>query len=658
MAEPRVASQHRPTDDSSSRRLTARALGFSIATAALIGFAFPWANLVLRGTRPANTSLPFGIVAVFFILVAVINPLIKLASERLSLRRSDLLVVFVAALLASSVVTWGLVGQLLPILTGAHYYATPENHWEELIGQHTVEWMAVTDEAAARWFYEGAPAGLGVPWQPWLLPLGMWAVFIASLAAASIGLMILVHRQWIDHERLVYPLMWLPIEMADHESRASLWPTLLSSKLLWIGVALAVIPSVFIGLRHYYPVVPELDLRFDARIPIEQERILLRMWTNFAVIAFSYLINADLGFSLWFFALFSAFQTPLMRLMGVSVGAKEIYSSGSLAVSNQAMGAMIFLAGASLWAAREDIARGFRNALGALGAQGAAGGDSTGAAGALCLAGGLAGMTWWLMASGLSAIASLLLIFAAFVTFTALTRAAVQGGVPVSRAALIPQSFVLHALGSHAVGPAGIASLAYSFAWGADIRVFLMPFAAHGLKVWQEAGVRRRSFLPLAALTRAVALAVSTRTTMTLAYSRGGVSLSSWLFGGCPRAAFTYAASALQNPVTPSLSWWLWMVAGAGVMWGLTAVHMRFIGWPLHPLGFAIAPTQPVQDLWFSILVGWLTKTVTLRYGGFRSYDRGIRVMLGLILGQALACAGWLVVDAITGTTGNLIFVY
>jgi hypothetical protein len=284
--------------------------------------------------------------------------------------------------------------------------------------------------------------------------------------------------------------------------------------------------------------------------------------------------------------------------------------------------------------------------------------DATAAWGAVSLAGGLIGMIWWLMASGLSALASVLLIFAAFVTFTALTRAAVQGGVPVSRAALIPQSFVLHALGSHAVGPAGIASLAYSFAWGADIRVFLMPFAAHGLKVWHQSGVRRRSFLPLAAVTLGVALVVSTVTTLTLAYSRGGVSLSSWLFGGCPRAAFTYAASSLQNPVTPSLSWWLWMVAGAGVMWGLTAVHMRFIGWPLHPLGFAIAPTQPVQDLWFSIILGWLTKTVTLRYGGFRSYDRGIRVMLGLILGQALACAGWLVVDAIVGSTGNMIFVY
>jgi len=32
--------------------------------------------------------------------------------------------------------------------------------------------------------------------------------------------------------------------------------------------------------------------------------------------------------------------------------------------------------------------------------------------------------------------------------------------------------------------------------------------------------------------------------------------------------------------------------------------------------------------------------------------------MLGLIFGQFMASAAWLVVDAITGTTGNLVYVY
>ncbi len=570
-------------------RLTGRAVLVSLLTAALVGFVFPYANLVIRGTRPANTSLPFGTIAVFFVLVALVNPALKLVRRHLALTRSELLVVFVSALLASSVVTWGLIGQLLPIMSGVTYYSQPENHWKELFEPNTASWLAVQDEEAARQFYEGARVGGHVPWRPWLLPLGMWMLFAVALFAASMGLMILLRRQWVERERLVYPLMRLPVEMVEGTDGPGLLPPLLRSRLFWIGALIAIIPAVFIGLHYYYPVVPRPNLRQTVVIPLQRERVPLRLWMNFSVVAFAYLINADLGFSLSFFAVFSALQTPLLRLMGIGVGAKEIYCAGSPAVSNQAMGAMIFLVGASLHTARREIGGAFRAALGMSQAGPWEGERALASAGVLCLVGGLVGMTWWLVASGLPLLATLIFLFAAFVTFTALTRAAVQGGVPVSRAALIPQSFVLHALGSRAVGPAGIASLAYGFAWSADIRVFLMPFAAHGLKAWSDSRVSRRSFLPLAVGVLGVSTAVAIVTTLMLAYSRGGVSLSGWLFRGCPQAAFRFGAAAMENPMTPSLSWWLWMAAGTIVMWALTTLHLRFIGWPLHPLGFAIA---------------------------------------------------------------------
>ena len=658
MAASQTPGEQTATGGREQAPVTPRAVILSLVIAAVIGFTFPYANLVVRGTRPANTSLPLGTIALLCLLVALVNPALKLVRRNIALRRSELLVVFVAALLASSVVTWGMIGQLLPIMTGAGYYATPENHWDEMFGETAVEWLAVQDEGAVRGFYEAGREGSGVPWQPWLLPIGMWLLFVAALSAASIGLMILLHRRWSEHERLVYPLMWLPIEMLKDESPNTLVPSLLRNRLFWIGAGAAILLTVAVGLRRYYPAFPPIKLRHNIIVPMQNERLTLRLWTNPSVVAFAYLINADLSFSLWTFAVASAVQTPLFRLMGVGVGAKEIYSAGSQVVSNQAMGAMVFMVGASLWAAREDIAAAFGAMLGGVGDRSRGQATPPAVVGAVCLSVGLIGMIWWLVASGLTIAAAVILVVAALVTFTALTRAAVQGGVPVARAALIPQSVVLHALGTAGVGVQGITSLAYSFAWSADIRVFLMPFAAHGLKVWDESGVSRRRFLPLAAGALSVALAVAIVTTLTLAYSRGGVSLSSWLFGGCPRAAFTYAAAVTQNPIVPSVGWWMWMVAGSVVMWGLTTMHMRFIGWPLHPIGFAIAPTQPVQDLWGSILVGWLIKAGVLRYGGYRIYDHGIRVMLGLIFGQFMASAFWLVLDAITGTTGNLIYVY
>ena len=64
---------------------------------AFVGVAFPYGNLVVRGTRPANTSLPFGVVALFFACVLV-NRLLR----RWRLGRDELLVVFVMILIAAA----------------------------------------------------------------------------------------------------------------------------------------------------------------------------------------------------------------------------------------------------------------------------------------------------------------------------------------------------------------------------------------------------------------------------------------------------------------------------------------------------------------------------------------------------------------------------
>ena len=276
----------------------------------------------------------------------------------------------------------------------------------------------------------------------------------------------------------------------------------------------------------------------------------------------------------------------------------------------------------------------------------------------LCLIVGFGGMLAWLWAAGLPLVAGVIFLIGGFATFLALTRATVQGGVPVSRAALIPQSFVSHAVGTGFLGPAGVVALGYSFAWSADIRVIMMTFFAHALKLWNELKSSGRRLLPLAVAAIVLAGAVNTIYILHAAYTRGGVNLGGWLFSGCPRSAFSYAALQFADPIVPRPGRWLWMALGAAIMYGLTVMHYRFASWPLHPLGFAIAPTQPVQDLWFSGFWGWLAKVLVMRYGGFRVYSVGVAFFMGVILGQFIGSTLWLIVDAVTGTTGNMIYVY
>ncbi len=724
------------------RPLRARILVIGLLCAAFVSLAFPYANLVVRGSRPANTSLPFGAVAIWFLL-ALCNPLLARLSRRLSLSREAMLIVFAMVLIAAAVPTWGLIGQLLPIMTGLQYYATEENRWTEMLLPHVPEWMVPVDLEVSRQFYEGMPPGARVPWGAWALPLASWAVMVAAFYSATIGIMLLLRRQWVDRERLIYPLMRLPLELADN--RGGGLPAILRNPLLWIGVGIALAPTVLNGLHFYLPGVPQIRMNRDIVIPMQRESFLLRLWLNPAVAGFSYVVSADLGFTLWFFALVAGLQTPLMRLAGVGLGAKEVYCAGSPAVSYQAMGAMILLVLTALWSARELLSDMWAAAWGRRELKGQEQEPCHPATAWALAVGGLLALGAWLVATGVPPLGAAVFLLSAFVNFIALSRSTVQGGVPVTRAALIPQSLTAHSLGSRYLGPGGLLSLGYAFAWTADIRVTLMTYFAHALKLWSEAGSgeegrgegggrreataagwkarptnggescptnggearptngskarptngskarptngsearptndgearptngsearltdeqrrgpRPRGLLGATALTLLVGAVGATWITLHYAYSRGGVSLSSWLFAGNPTSAFQYVASQIQTPAEPGLARFSYLGIGAGVMWLLTAAHRSFLWWPLHPLGFAVAATQPVQDLWLPILIGWALKALALRYGGYRTYQAGLPVLLGVILGQSLGCAGWLVVDAITGTTGNLIYVY
>ena len=98
------------------------------------------------------------------------------------------------------------------------------------------------------------------------------------------------------------------------------------------------------------------------------------------------------------------------------------------------------------------------------------------------------------------------------------------------------------------------------------------------------------------------------------------------------------------------------MGIGAAAAGFLSFMRYRFLWWPLHPLGFAFSTIMLTNNLWFSIFLGWLFKGLLLRYGGPRVYKKARFFFWGLILGQFVCSGMWVVIDFLTGETGNCIF--
>ena len=83
-----------------------------------------------------------------------------------------------------------------------------------------------------------------------------------------------------------------------------------------------------------------------------------------------------------------------------------------------------------------------------------------------------------------------------------------------------------------------------------------------------------------------------------------------------------------------------WFGAGAGWV-GLTMLLRRTLLWFPHPIGFLMFTNPLMTYLWFSIVIGWIAKKLTVRYGGKETYDKVQPIFIGLILGELIAICMW-----------------
>ena len=96
------------------------------------------------------------------------------------------------------------------------------------------DWLAVSDRRILQGYFEGDEDF----WQQryidaWLIPILAWTVFVVVLLVVMLCLNITIRRQWIEHEKLSYPLAVMPIEVIGNSKQT------LSNRLVWLGFGLA-----------------------------------------------------------------------------------------------------------------------------------------------------------------------------------------------------------------------------------------------------------------------------------------------------------------------------------------------------------------------------------------------------------------------------------
>ncbi len=639
-----------PAPSDSRRGVSLRAIGLGVVCCLAIAGGEPYGVLMMQSSPMAADYSTGAAIFLFFVITLLLNPVARGLTGS-SLRPGELATVYIMMIVGAAIPSWGLSMNLIPLLGGFLYYTTPENDWAALILPYLEPALVVGDGEAVQKLFEGRAKGEPIPWGAWVSPLFYWSLFILTTYFVTLCLLVVLRRQWVDRERLTFPLATLPLQMgADTEGRRL--PPFLRNYLTWVGFSIPALIGSINALHRYYNFIPWIDL--NVYLPILRRSVWLNLRPHFEVLGLSYLLNLDVSLGIWLFALLNIVAMGTLRMVGLTIGPEQPYSSPSPpSLAHIALGALFFLVFSNFWSSREHLRDVVRKAFGRAP-------DIDDSEELLSYRVAVFGFVFgfvagnvWLVLAGMNVATALVFQLSALVIFVGLSRIISQAGLAYCRAPVAPAVFTVNTLGSSFVGPSGIATLALNFPWSADIRTFVMASAATGLKLAEVTRLEYRRLFWAIAIAIVVTMVGSSFAVIYLGYTHGGINLSSWQFGFMTRYTGNWITHNISNPAPVEI--WHLSFAGVGVvlMALLTFVKNRFVGFPIHPIGLAVGLPHPVQIIWPSIFFAWLLKSIILKYGGPLLYTRLRPFFLGLVLGAFGTAGIWLIIDVCTGMTGN-----
>ena len=601
-----------------------------------------------HGPFVSTISLFFNVIFIV-VFVALANAAVRRLHPRLALNRAELIIVYVMLTISTSIISHDMLQVLVSLMTTGYWYATPQNRWEQMLNATTPSWLVISDQDVLYGYWNGNTTLYQQSvLAAWIPPILWWLGFLVVLLFVLICISVVFRPLWSDRERLTFPIIQLPLEITNPNT------PLLRNPLMWLGFGLGAFVNILNGLAHIFPSVPSIPLYIDLATYIHNDPWNGAGWfpvtLNPSVIGLSFLMPLDLLFSCTFFYLYWKAMHVIARALAVSEG----YGWGGPSTSvfpwsnEQMFGAFIAIALGSILLGRQY----FKQVWSRLLARPSEADDSNeGLSFRTAFAGSLVGVALLIafaIHGGLSPALAIAFFVIYFLLAVAVARVRAEFGSPVHDFHFAGPDYTLtYLLGSVNLGQRDMGMFHQLYWFNRAYRAHPVASTVEGLQMSARARLHGR-WVVVAILFAVVATVIAGFWGwLYCAYKLGATS--SWGYGAhwFGQEAYNRLQSWVENPKPANITAPFAMAAGFTISLLLAAARTRFVGFPLHPVAYALSASWSINWVWMPMFIAWIVKSAVLRYGGLRLYRRALPLFFGLILGESMPGCAWSLIGLI-----------
>lgn len=663
----------------------------------LLGVVFictltPYNDWVVANTYAVGNFLPIGLLLFFLVVILLVNGPLSRFAPKWAFSRGELGVALCMMLVSCALPSSGLMRYLPAHLVSPWYIADTNTDYAQVMKEAGLpDWVFPTFEKpmeargtdpVVRYFWDRVPVEdptfynrfMAVPWKAWFRPTVTWGILFGLIASAMICLSVVFRRQWVDNERLPYPLATVYLSVIEEPAPGRMFNSLFSAKWFWFAAIGVFIIHGANALNSYLPrIVPEIPIRYAFGNILGDPPFAYTDWgfksarLFFSMIGITYFLQSNVALSLWLCYV-------VMQVMKMFMGTYQADFSYGMQM-DQNFGAAVVFAASILFVARQQLLLIAKHMLGRASPDDAQGRYLPYSVAGWGLLLSVAGIVVWFVSIGTTIIGAMVIVAMAGLLYLVIARVVAETGLMfVQLTAAVYRPFVLFAQ-SMPEGMAIKTTATTFYAAGMthgifvhDQRESLSGFMPHALRVADGAAYEGdRSWHRGIFLTGALVLAlvvgffVSGASMLYVEYSFGATAdarqsspINSY---GTEGAIYNHTLSVTRDYIakggpTENHNRWKHIAIGGIVTGTLSFLRLRFAGWPIHPVGYLLMYTYPMHNIWFSIMLGWLVKVVVVKFGGSSMYRTIKPLFLGLIIGEVSAAAFWLVVSLVLNAAG------